>query len=564
MTRLPGGPYASPDALRAAVTTRAKAAARADPRFTVTELLRQFAYARLLARVFIHEPAGWVLKGGIGLLARLPRTRQFTAFGVDLVGGPFPPLEPEPAPPLRPIDVPGLPDAPLRVYPVAATVADKLSGILARHGERLSTRYRDLVDLATIALSQRLAAGDVHLAIHDELRRQGLTVPAEFDVPAAEAWATGYRNYARVLPHLRETAFEEALVLVKAFLDPVLEGRREGFWQPEDSTWKAERQTVSDRSVQRSQPMRALVADPSASPALSLADVPEPSPGPGQLLVRMEAASVNRGEIRTAAMQPPGRVIGWDIAGSVVALGEGVGGFEVGQRVLAVSPTGGAFAELAAVPAAWTTTLPSAADPVLAAALPVAGVTAMNILRLARVHAGDRVLVTGAAGGVGMLAVQLALDAKATVIGQASSGQRAAAVRELGAEALIHPGDGSAVDGEFDVVLDAIGGPMLAPLLRATVLGGRVVVYGNSADAESAFRVEEFYPKAITIYGFRIFQSVPPEQGIRDLDTLAEQAVEGRLRITIQATAPLSEALPLVRDLYDRKVTGKVVITSEQ
>ena len=564
MTRLPGGPYASPDALRAAVTTRAKAAARADPRFTVTELLRQFAYARLLARVFIHEPAGWVLKGGIGLLARLPRTRQFTAFGVDLVGGPFPPLEPEPAPPLRPIDVPGLPDAPLRVYPVAATVADKLSGILARHGERLSTRYRDLVDLATIALSQRLAAGDVHLAIHDELRRQGLTVPAEFDVPAAEAWATGYRNYARVLPHLRETAFEEALVLVKAFLDPVLEGRREGFWQPEDSTWKAERQTVSDRSVQRSQPMRALVADPSASPALSLADVPEPSPGPGQLLVRMEAASVNRGEIRTAAMQPPGRVIGWDIAGSVVALGEGVGGFEVGQRVLAVSPTGGAFAELAALPAAWTTTLPSAADPVLAAALPVAGVTAMNILRLARVHAGDRVLVTGAAGGVGMLAVQLALDAKATVIGQASSEQRAAAVRELGAEALIHPGDGSAVDGEFDVVLDAIGGPMLAPLLRATVLGGRVVVYGNSADAESTFRVEEFYPKAITIYGFRIFQSVPPEQGIRDLDTLVEQAVEGRLRITIQATAPLSEALPLVRDLYDRKVTGKVVITSEQ
>jgi NADPH2:quinone reductase len=438
VTRLPGGPYASPDALRAAVTTRAKAAARADPRFTVTELLRQFAYARLLARVFIHEPEGWVLKGGIGLLARLPRTRH--SMDVDLWS------RASPCPPSS-------------------------------------------------------------------------TCPPR---------------------------------------------KREGFWQPEDSTWKAERQNLSHRSVQRSQPMRALVADPSASPALSLADVPEPSPGPGQLLVRMEAASVNRGEIRTAAKQPPGRVIGWDIAGSVVALGEGVSGFEVGQRVLAVSPTGGAFAELAAVPAAWTMTLPSAADPVLAAALPVAGVTAMNILRLARVHAGDRVLVTGAAGGVGMLAVQLALDAKATVIGQASSEQRAAAVRELGAEALIHPGDGSAVDGEFDVALDAVGGPMLAPLLRATGLGGRVVVYGNSADAESTFRVEEFYPKAITIYGFRIFQSVPPEQGIRDLATLAEQTVEGRLRITVQATAPLSEALPLVRDLYDRRVTGKVVITFEQ
>src|SRR6266545_1830104 len=106
--------------------------------------------------------------------------------------------------------------------------------------------------------------------------------------------------------------------------------------------------------------MRALVADPSASPAVSLGDVPEPSPGPGQVLVRMEAASINRGEICTAARQPPGKVIGWDIAGSVIALGGGVSGFRVGQRVLSLSPTGGTFAEVAAVPAAWTTPLPSA------------------------------------------------------------------------------------------------------------------------------------------------------------------------------------------------------------
>jgi NADPH2:quinone reductase len=289
--------------------------------------------------------------------------------------------------------------------------------------------------------------------------------------------------------------------------------------------------------------------------------VPEPSPGPGQLLVRMEAASINRGEIRSAARQPAGTVLGWDIVGSVVTLGEGVSGFEVGQRVLAVSPDGGTFAEVAAVPAAWTTPLPSATDPVLASTLPVAGITAMNILRIARVHAGDRVLITGAAGGVGLLAVQIALDAKATVTGQASSEQRAAAVRGLDAEALIHPGDGSPVEGEFDLVLDAIGGPMLGPLLRTIPIGGRMVAYGNSADAESTFRVEDFYPRAITIYGFRVFQSVPPEQGVRDLATLAEQVAEGRIKVTVQATAPLTDALPLVRDLYDRKVTGKVVIT---
>jgi NADPH:quinone reductase len=307
--------------------------------------------------------------------------------------------------------------------------------------------------------------------------------------------------------------------------------------------------------------MRALVADPSASPALSLADVPDPSPGPGQLLLDMEATSVNRGEIRTAAKQPPGTVIGWDVAGTVAAVGEGVTTFDVGERVVALSPSSGAFAEKVVVPAEWTAPLPSACDYVTAATLPVAGVTAVGILRLARVHAGDRVLITGAAGGVGHFAVQVALQAKATVTGQARSDGRAAALRELGAEALIHPGDGSPVDGEFDVVVDGIGGPMVGPLLDATATGGRVVIYGNSADAESTFRVERFYSKGVTIYGFRVFASVPPDQVVKDMANLADQAASGTLSVKVQATAPLADALPLIRDLYDRKVTGKVVLT---
>src|SRR5918994_6924742 len=97
--------------------------------------------------------------------------------------------------------------------------------------------------------------------------------------------------------------------------------------------------------------MRALVPDPTASPALSLADVPEPSPGPGELLLDIEAASVNRGEIRSAGKQPPGTVIGWDVAGTVAALGEGGTQFDIGERVVALSPGGGAFAERVVVPA---------------------------------------------------------------------------------------------------------------------------------------------------------------------------------------------------------------------
>jgi NADPH2:quinone reductase len=307
--------------------------------------------------------------------------------------------------------------------------------------------------------------------------------------------------------------------------------------------------------------MRAVVADPSATPALAVADVPEPSPGPGELLVDVAAASVNRGEVRNAGRQPPGKVIGWDVAGTVAALGEGVNGFAAGDRVVGLNETGGAFAERAVLPAAWTAPLPDACDFVTAATLPVAGITAVGTLRLARVHAGDEVLITGAAGGVGLFAVQLAVEAHARVTGQAASRERAAPVREAGAEPLVHPGDGSPVEGEYDVVLDAIGGPVLGPLLDATRPRGRVVIYGNSADAESTLRVERFYSKGVTIHGFRIFASVPPEQAVKDLANLAEQVVAGRLRVSVQATAPLADAIPLIRDLYARKVTGKVVLT---
>jgi len=89
-----------------------------------------------------------------------------------------------------------------------------------------------------------------------------------------------------------------------------------------------------------------------------------------------------------------------------------------------------------------------------------------------------------------------------------------------------------------------------------------VVVYGNSADAPSALRVDAFYPKGITIYGFRVFTSVPPTQAVKDMATLADQAATGTLSVKVQATAPLAGALPLIADLYNRRVTGKVVITS--
>lgn len=307
--------------------------------------------------------------------------------------------------------------------------------------------------------------------------------------------------------------------------------------------------------------MRALVADPDRSPAVALADVPEPRAGHGELLVQVDASSVNRGEVRYASRSQPGTVIGWDVAGTVLEVGEGAEGFAAGDRVVALAPSGGAWAEKVAVPAEWAAPLPSDCDPVLAATLPVAGLTALGILRLGKVHAGDRVLVTGAAGGVGLFTVQLAVEAGATVTGQVRTEARGEAVREAGGEPLLHPGDGSPVEGAFDVILDSIGGPMLRPLLQAATPRGRVVLYGNSADAESTFRVEELYAKGLEVHGFRVFTSVAPDQAVRDLGQLVDHVLAGRLAVKVQATAPLAEALPLIADLYDRKVTGKVVIT---
>jgi NADPH:quinone reductase len=311
--------------------------------------------------------------------------------------------------------------------------------------------------------------------------------------------------------------------------------------------------------------MRALVTDPSADLGLKLADVPEPQPERGELLVRMEAASVNRGEVRRAKLNPPGLVIGWDLVGTVVGLGEATAGFSLGDRVLALVPAGGSgsFAELVRAPAHWAVPIGSDADAVKLSTLPVAGITALGLLDVAGVTTDDRVLITGGAGGVGLFVIQLAAALGAEVTAQVSTADRGEAARAAGAHhVMLHPGDGSPVEGSFDVVLDSIGGKMLRPLLHATASHGRVALFGNSAGGESSISVDDIYRVPATVYGFFLFVSMPPEKGRAHLADLANRVTAGTLTTTVQAAAPLPDALPLLQDLMDRKVTGKVVLTA--
>jgi NADPH2:quinone reductase len=309
--------------------------------------------------------------------------------------------------------------------------------------------------------------------------------------------------------------------------------------------------------------MRALVASPGQPLGIGISEVENPTPGPGELLVRMRAASVNRGEVRNAAGRPPGSVLGWDVAGEVLALGDGVQDFTVGQKIVGIVPGQGSFAEQVRLPSAWATPIPDGCSFEMAACLPVAGITAWHVLALAGLRRGQRVLVTGGAGGVGLFAVQLAARAGLDVFAQVRDAGRGHAVMEAGARILwIHPGDGSppSMQTRFEAILDGVGGPLVPVLLDVLAPKGTLVLYGNSADAESRFRVERLYAKGVTVRGFRLFDSLTPREAMGTLAGLCDEVVKARLEVTVSARVSLLEAPKVLAEFYQRQHVGKIVL----
>jgi NADPH:quinone reductase-like Zn-dependent oxidoreductase len=219
--------------------------------------------------------------------------------------------------------------------------------------------------------------------------------------------------------------------------------------------------------------MRALVSMPK-SPFAQLADVPDPSPTHDEALVEVKAFSLNRGETRRLESLPPGTVTGWDLAGVVRQPASDGSGPRAGARVVGLVMAG-AWAELAAVGSDWLAELPEAVTFEQAAALPVAGMTALRALEVGGFVVEKRVLVTGASGGVGRFAIQLAKLAGAHVTALA---RRTEGLRELGADALIDEID---LNGPtYDVILDAIGGDVLGHAISRVAPGGTVVSFAST------------------------------------------------------------------------------------
>lgn len=320
--------------------------------------------------------------------------------------------------------------------------------------------------------------------------------------------------------------------------------------------------------------MRAIVCEHYGPPEdLVLQELPDPTAGPGTLVVRVRAAAVNfpdvllidgKYQLKIPAPFTPGS----ELAGDVIAVGDGVP-FAPGDRVVGTSFVGG-FAEQALVPAAAVTRIPDGVDYAAAAGFGITYRTAYHAMRsVARITEGDWVVVLGAAGGVGLAAVDLGVAMGAKVLAAASSPEKLEVCRERGAAATVDydredlktrireiTGDGA------QAVLDPVGGSYSEPALRSLARGGRFVTLGYAAGAIPAIPLNLVMLKGITVQGMEIrtFATDYPAENERDLAELQRMFADGEVSPYIGARFPLAEAAAAVRYVADRKAVGKVII----
>lgn len=301
--------------------------------------------------------------------------------------------------------------------------------------------------------------------------------------------------------------------------------------------------------------MRALVHDPDAPHGLRLGEAPDPTPGPGQIVVRVQATSLNFGEVAFLADHvSPGEVAGWDAAGTVVAAAADGSGPAVGSRVVTFG-WAGAWGELRAVDGDQLAVLPDGLDAGAAAALPVAAVTALRAVRRLGAVIGRRVLVTGASGGVGRFAVQLASRAGAQVVALAGSPERAEGLPELGAAEVVLGLD--ALKAPVDAVMENVGGDVLAQTLDHLAPGGVVLSIGMASLAPTTIDFERMRHQA---GGGRIEAFVVGSAFGEDLAHLVSLLHAGAIDPQIGWRGSWDQVQDAAGALLGRRVRGKAVL----
>ena len=313
-----------------------------------------------------------------------------------------------------------------------------------------------------------------------------------------------------------------------------------------------------------SQSTRAVVVDPSHSDKLTLQSVDLPSADAGDVTVRVTAISLNRGEVNRALSQPTaGARPGWDFVGRIEEPAADRSGPPAGARVVGMLSTG-AWAERIRAPSHAVAVLPDAVTDAQAATLPVAGLTALHALRQGGLLLGRKVLVDGATGGVGHLAIQLAATAGAEVYGQVRRTEQTAMISEWCADRVIVAPDlrAAASRGPYHLILDSIGGSALSAALSMLQPNGTCVTFGVSQAPTTTFESGAFFRQGgVKLYGLILFHELrqvePAGQG---LAVLAGEVALGRLRPHIDIEAPWTDIAAIARRLIAREFPGKAVL----
>ncbi|WBY01667.1 NADPH:quinone oxidoreductase family protein [Ramlibacter tataouinensis] len=321
-----------------------------------------------------------------------------------------------------------------------------------------------------------------------------------------------------------------------------------------------------------------LCEDPVGVDALQWKELPTPQPGAGQLLLRIQAASLNYPDLlivqgKYQHKPPPPFVPGSEYAGVVEAVGDGVTDFQVGQPVACLSGTGG-FASHTLAPAALCLPLPAGFPAVDAAAFIMTYATSHHaLLDRAQLKAGETVLVLGAAGGVGTAAIQIAKAAGARVIAAASTDEKCELCRSIGADAAINYSQGNlrdaikeATGGKGpDVVYDPVGGDFAEPAFRSIGWRGRYLVVGFASGPIPSLPLNLPLLKGASIVGvfWGDYARREPQANAAMLQQLAQWYAQGKVKPVIDRTMPMAELKAAYAHMASRAVKGKLVLVND-
>lgn len=323
--------------------------------------------------------------------------------------------------------------------------------------------------------------------------------------------------------------------------------------------------------------MKAIVQDRyGTADVLEFRDIDEPVVGENDVLVRVHAAGSGpdvwhmmtgmpyMARLALGLRRPKSRVRGWDVAGTVEAVGANVTGFRPGDEVMGVAE-GGSFAELAVAPADKLVPKPARLSFEEAAAIPVSGITALRAVRdEGQVQPGQSVLIIGAAGGVGSLAVQIARGFGAHVTGVAST-SKAGLLRSIGADDVIDYTREDFTDGarRWDVIVDTAGRRPLSRLRRALTPTGTLVVAGGDGGGRwtGGFFRGMLRGPLMSLFVSQRLRGLATKVKLEDLQTVKDLIEAGQVTPVVGRTYPLIEAADAVRALAEGHPTGKIVIT---